>query len=433
MRYALLMGSVKEMEGVTIPIDSGIVKKQLNDFKNSLEEFTGTGEFRFSWKDSNSPEIIRTPTFGNLMDKLDELTNISRDDEFMFYYFGHGYVNSGKLVLGYKSFDLNSDDYTLNRIYDKILTKGFTKISIILDCCYAGRGFENMLIDPNKFYAIGASYNSYTYLSNEGGEFSQQFIRSLRAQNLSVLQSQNKTEITLKDIFQEVKTAIELLDKSKQPSPFQFGNLGDQIILKKVKNDIYNYPSFDGKVKVNSLYNKLYFILTEIIGNNRLSLQQIHESIIHNRHRPFLIDERNNEFVGVDRVNYYLKILSQLSFVNQTASKFELNSFGLTAIRNEGQVYNKILIKRLYHWALGKQSNQLSWDQIADYRSKTIETITSLISDFQIPSYINFKSRFETLHGEKVTNDRDDLKTILSLLSYTKEIRRLDSNSYFTK
>jgi hypothetical protein len=197
-------------------------------------------------------------------------------------------------------------------------------------------------------------------------------------------------------------------------------------------NPIYLYPVVDHKAKVNSLYNKLYCILTEIINTNRLSDEEIYAIIKSDKHTPFLIDKRTNQYVNKKRVEYYLKILTNLSFVKNVNDKYELNSYGLTAIRNEGNVYNKILIKRLYHWLLNKQTSTITWEAISAYRTKTTETLISLIKDFQIPSFLNFKHRFEALHNENIINDRNDLKVILTLLSYTKEIKRLDTNSYFT-
>ena len=422
------MGSVKNIDGVNLPIEDKIVSNQLDTFKKTLSSNLGNGEFAFKWANKSSAEIIRTPTRAHLIDKLSEVSSSNSEDIFLFYYFGHGYVNQDKnLCLSFNGFSaLNnlSHQFTINQVVDEIKNRGFKKIILILDCCYAGINYNSLNDNNIELYILSASYNNWSTFDNGGGTFSKALINVLKDPLVEKYIQQGSEEFTLDDWFNGALSFIN------NQTPTATTNLRD-ISIKPHNFLKYLSPSFNKKAPIQSVYYKLFLLLTEVIGTNAYSTQIIYTEIIRKRLQSFrIVNNANNQevYVSLNKTKEYLETLKNLKLIEQNANQnWLLTSQGIASTRNDGMRYNELLMNNLFNW-LAKET--LNDDSRMNLWKDVRNTFKSLISTFQIPNVINFEKEFFR-NSESRTVDRNELKTILQLLSFTEVLKRVDSHTYF--
>lgn len=436
-RYALFMGSYTNLPHINYPINADTCNELLVDLKKSFKNTFGNGEYAFTWpdkpKNEPEPEVLElTPDTGKVITKIQELDNVITDDDiFLFYYFGHGYIAKNKLCLAFQHYgpEKNPKNYSVNLVIDYARECGAKKIVLILDCCYGGHSSNYLNAQDVEYYLLSASYQKYSKHTPEaGGIFTRELINILNDRNIEKFAQPHANSISIQDLFHAAEANLNNLRATDNsiPFPYNYGNLGNYSLLSITKTE-FNKPAFDVRARFNTIYKKIFF-LAEYMIDKAVTLDEIYQWItIEKKHTSFKISD--SDYVDKYTVSGYLDILKNLNFVKISQhGKYTLDNWGVFAIRDSGLEFNKYLTRSLLNWLTSKD---LSWNEVSEYRMMIHDIFKDdLILKIIVPNYEHFETAFYKNNNLPMI-DKKELKLILQLYSFTEDLQRMDSNTYF--
>lgn len=428
-RLALLVGS-------TIPIDSSMkpIPREIRDTNLELmnEALSSLGEYGFYWPAAEPGDpplpakVLRNPKRTQVIDLIFEVEP-QENDLFLLYYFGHGFVgNGGELVLAYKETKISGDTnpFSLNSTISELISRGFSRLIVIVDCCHAGLSAPGLQIVAKKgqYYLMASTGMGRSYFDFHGGEFTRALASALSYSNVDALRDVKRNAVTFEKWFDVAKGTVE------SQTPTSDGRLGDEI-LRPYKAALSS--GVNRLAPAKSVYSKIY-ILLDLIGSAVLSLEAIYKELRERDLYAFQIASIAEDgqvvprFVLPEKVREYLDLLTDLGLTSRQKDEkknetlWKLTVRGSRAVAKDGALFNTELIDALFRWLP---------------EGVTADSINSILFELANKAVLP-----KVLYVEQSLIERDlpimkrrSLRIALQLLAYAGVIQRATSDTFFPR
>lgn len=168
-----LSGPLNDAREMSSVLDSLIAKTERTGGKTFLMLQEGS---------SLTPSDPLYPTVDNVTTKLNDIASTASDDDLtIFYYSGHGEVDSGKLILATKDGSINETDRMAPLTLLHLMNGISGKKLLLVDNCYSGQYVEESNSSLSMVYS---DYDYYAkYFSDESYALSDMYVLSASAKN----------------------------------------------------------------------------------------------------------------------------------------------------------------------------------------------------------------------------------------------------------